>query len=135
MYIHLGDTGRRSGNLRPKLMGNSFVRLNANCQHIWFGTAAESAVEEMCRRLLEDNLNLRYTSVESLSGSEVERDTRPPPVLKLKSNCGVGLRVRLRVDTVFLPISDDSPSIDLARAILPPHRSFGSDRLDRAPHF
>src|SRR5260370_23821783 len=79
MYIHLGDTGRRSGNLRPKLMGNSFVRLNANCQHIWFGTAAESAVEEMCRRLLEYNINLRYTSVEAPFRSDVEKDPAPPP--------------------------------------------------------
>jgi hypothetical protein len=72
----------------------------------------------MRRRLLEDDACFRKSLSKSLARTQIKWNSRPPPVLDLEPNRGVGLRVGLGIDTIFLAVPDDVPAGDLPGTVL-----------------
>src|SRR5882757_233509 len=73
------------------------------------------------RRLVETDCYLRYPPLQVFAGTQVERDTCPPPVIYLQLAGDVGLGIRIRSYVRIMAIRLDGLAQDGAGIVLAAH--------------
>src|SRR5438552_3573145 len=131
-------THLRSWSLRVECDRDSLVRLNANRDDVG-SNGGRNAGEQCLWRWFEVHADLRQISCKTLPTPDVERNSRPTPVLNLKSHRCVGLGCRAGIHAWLLPIARYRFPVNHAGTILPSsgescyildtHRSNGSKYL------
>ena len=84
------------------------------------------------RRAAEADRDLAHALRQPLAGAQIERHAGPAPVVDLEPHGDVGLRRRVGLDALFLPVARDGLALDVAGAVLRAQRDLVHfRRIDR----
>src|SRR5579885_1514763 len=135
VHRHVPDAHVRPGTLRAKGNGNTFIRLDVQNQPVRFRL---SPAKHDVRRPLELNDHFRAALRQPLSGSQIERHSRPSPVVDQQPHRHERLRSRSRCHSRLFPVPRHRLSVELPPRVLPAHHGLRHhlqiERADRLQH-
>src|SRR5580704_11408426 len=109
---------RRAGYFSSHLKRDPFFRLNIKDQPVWGDHLVLVGPKQRQRRGLEPNHNLRHSFSQPFPRSQIERHTRPTPIVDHQFNRRVSLNIRFRIDVFLLTVTWYRRTADLTRPVL-----------------
>ena len=118
------------GTFASKRNRDAFVGFDLDHQHVRLDLVGGLAVEPM-RNRLEGYGDLGHLARQPLSGTQVERNAGPAPVLDEELDGGKGLGVRIGRDVGLLAVALYGFAVDRSRTVLPARAERPNGRVRR----
>ena len=130
--------GRRPGHLRHDMQREALVRLNPYREHVGRQRCAWICVIQNSGHVVEVDRNLARALGHPLAGAQVERHSRPSPVVDPASQRDESLDLRIRRDVLLFAVRFDRHPADQSFAVLAAHDPFleviVAERTQRTQH-